>query len=146
MSDIRRNIEKLQPALHFVHWNQQGWKTGLCSVPPIGQVSSFLKVHARCSVSPVEEVYLFVCLFVWFVYLFVCLFVLFCFVCVLEYMPGALCHLFVLFVYVLSMFSQSAHAYLYPPMDDWLCLLLPVLKRRLLNVVLWTLFLSPILC
>ena len=112
---------------------------------------------------------------------FVCLF-LFCFVCDLEYMPGALCHLFVLFVfvclfvclfvcfvlfclcfrvharcsvppvcfvlfvYVLSMFSQSAHAYLYPPMDDWLCLLLPVLKRRLLNVVLWTLFLSPILC
>ena len=97
MSDIRRNIEKLQPALHFVHWNQQGWKTGLCSVPPIGQVSSFVKVHARCSVPPVEEVYLFVCLVGWFVYLF--LFVcLFCFVCDLEYMPGALCRLFVLFV------------------------------------------------
>ena len=30
---------------------------------------------------------------------FVCLF-LFCFVCDLEYMPGALCHLFVLFVFV----------------------------------------------
>lgn len=57
MSDIRRNIERclcqyiftnfiahffpfirLQPSLNFVHWNQQGWKTGLCSVPPIGQV------------------------------------------------------------------------------------------------------------
>ena len=38
MSDIRRNIDRLQPSLHFVHWNQHGWKTGLCSVPPIGQV------------------------------------------------------------------------------------------------------------
>ena len=57
MSDIRRNIERfpqmlcfklpqytlylsirLQPSLRFVHWNQQGWKTGHCSVPPIGQV------------------------------------------------------------------------------------------------------------
>ena len=40
MSDIRRNIERLRPSLHFVHWNQQGWKTGLCSVPPSGQVST----------------------------------------------------------------------------------------------------------
>ena len=38
ISDVRRNIERLQSSLHFVHWNQQGWKTGLCSVPPIGQV------------------------------------------------------------------------------------------------------------
>lgn len=44
MSDIRRNIERLQPSLHFVHWNQQGWKTGLCSVPPIGQVGGIPSV------------------------------------------------------------------------------------------------------
>lgn len=42
MSDIRRNIERLQPSLSFVHWNQQGWKTGICSVPPIGQTYSIL--------------------------------------------------------------------------------------------------------
>ena len=34
MSDIRSNIERLQPSLNLVHWNQQGWKTGLCSIPP----------------------------------------------------------------------------------------------------------------
>ena len=39
VSDVRRNIERLHSSLHFVHWNQQGWKTGLCSIPPIGQVS-----------------------------------------------------------------------------------------------------------
>ncbi|XP_064394668.1 tubulin epsilon chain-like [Halichondria panicea] len=44
MSDIRRNIERLRPSLHFVHWNQQGWKTGLCSVPPSGQPYSLLSL------------------------------------------------------------------------------------------------------
>lgn len=44
MSDIRRNIERLQPSLHFVHWNEQGWKTGLCSIPPIGQPYSLLSL------------------------------------------------------------------------------------------------------
>jgi len=37
LSDIRRNIDRLKPNLHFVQWNQEGWKTGLCSVPPAGQ-------------------------------------------------------------------------------------------------------------
>ena len=32
MSDIRRNIECLQSSLHFVHWNQQGWKTRLINI------------------------------------------------------------------------------------------------------------------
>ncbi|PFX15541.1 Adenylate cyclase type 6 [Stylophora pistillata] len=34
ISDIRRNIERLKPSLKFIHWNQEGWKTGLSSVPP----------------------------------------------------------------------------------------------------------------
>ena len=48
VSDVRRNIERLQSSLHFVHWNQQGWKTGLCSVPPIGQV---LHCNTTCTYS-----------------------------------------------------------------------------------------------
>ena len=42
ISDIRRNIEKLKPTLDFISWNQEGWKTGLCSVPPFGQQYSLL--------------------------------------------------------------------------------------------------------
>ncbi|EDO46346.1 predicted protein [Nematostella vectensis] len=42
VSDIRRNIERLKPSLKFIHWNQEGWKTGLCSVPPVGQPYSLL--------------------------------------------------------------------------------------------------------
>ena len=42
ISDIRRNIERLKPSLNFIHWNQEGWKTGLCSVPPVGNPYSLL--------------------------------------------------------------------------------------------------------
>ncbi|KAL5014922.1 hypothetical protein ScPMuIL_009192 [Solemya velum] len=42
ISDVRRNIERLKPNLHFIHWNQEGWKTGLCSVPPVGHPYSLL--------------------------------------------------------------------------------------------------------
>ncbi|MBN3304362.1 TBE protein, partial [Amia calva] len=42
ISDLRRNIERLKPSLQFVSWNQEGWKTGLCSVPPVGHSCSLL--------------------------------------------------------------------------------------------------------
>ena len=33
---------RLRPTLPFVSWNQEGWKTGLCSVPPVGHSHSLL--------------------------------------------------------------------------------------------------------
>ncbi|XP_033726573.1 tubulin epsilon chain-like [Pecten maximus] len=42
ISDVRRNIDRLKPNLQFIHWNQEGWKTGLCSVAPVGQPYSLL--------------------------------------------------------------------------------------------------------
>ncbi|XP_065062979.1 tubulin epsilon chain-like isoform X2 [Rhopilema esculentum] len=42
ISDLRRNIDRLRSSLNFVHWNQEGWKTGLCSVPPVGHQYSML--------------------------------------------------------------------------------------------------------
>lgn len=42
VSDLRRNIERLRPILPFVSWNSEGWKTGLCSVPPVGLSHSLL--------------------------------------------------------------------------------------------------------
>lgn len=38
MSDFRRHLRQLRDQLHFVPWNVDGWKTGLCEVPPVGQV------------------------------------------------------------------------------------------------------------
>ncbi|KAG7331890.1 hypothetical protein KOW79_005859 [Hemibagrus wyckioides] len=42
VSDLRRNIQRLRPTLSFVPWNQEGWKTGVCSVPPVGHTHSLL--------------------------------------------------------------------------------------------------------
>ena len=42
LSDIRQNIERLKPNLNFVHWNKEGWKVGLCSVPPLNYSSALL--------------------------------------------------------------------------------------------------------
>ncbi|XP_033731413.1 tubulin epsilon chain-like, partial [Pecten maximus] len=35
-------VFRLKPNLQFIHWNQEGWKTGLCSVAPVGQPYSLL--------------------------------------------------------------------------------------------------------
>ncbi|KAG7460682.1 hypothetical protein MATL_G00201350 [Megalops atlanticus] len=52
VSDLRRNIERLKPSLHFVSWNQEGWKTGLCSVPPVGHLHSLLALANNTCVKP----------------------------------------------------------------------------------------------
>ncbi|XP_072218907.1 tubulin epsilon chain isoform X1 [Leuresthes tenuis] len=52
VSDLRRNIERLRPSLPFVSWNQEGWKTGLCSVPPVGHSHSLLALANNTCVKP----------------------------------------------------------------------------------------------
>ncbi|XP_056219368.1 tubulin epsilon chain [Seriola aureovittata] len=52
VSDLRRNIERLKPSLPFVSWNQEGWKTGLCSVPPVGHSHSLLALANNTCVKP----------------------------------------------------------------------------------------------
>lgn len=42
VSDLQRNIQRLRPTLPFIWWNQEGWKAGLCAVPPVGQTRSLL--------------------------------------------------------------------------------------------------------
>lgn len=52
ISDLRRNIERLKPSLPFVSWNQEGWKTGMCSVPPVGHSHSLLALANNTCVKP----------------------------------------------------------------------------------------------
>ncbi|KAL2081942.1 hypothetical protein ACEWY4_021760 [Coilia grayii] len=52
VSDLRRNIERLKPTLPFVSWNQEGWKTGMCSVPPVGHTHALLALANNTCVRP----------------------------------------------------------------------------------------------
>ena len=38
ISDVQRSIARIKREIQMVHWNQDGFKVGLCSVPPTGQV------------------------------------------------------------------------------------------------------------
>ncbi|KAI9328270.1 Tubulin/FtsZ family, GTPase domain-containing protein [Obelidium mucronatum] len=51
VSDIRRNVDRAKSWLKFADWNQDGWKTGLCSVPPIGQTHSLLTLSNNVCIS-----------------------------------------------------------------------------------------------
>ncbi|XP_062267840.1 tubulin epsilon chain isoform X2 [Platichthys flesus] len=42
LADVSIPTRRLRPSLPFVSWNQEGWKTGLCSVPPVGHSHALL--------------------------------------------------------------------------------------------------------
>ena len=38
-SDVNRNIQQIRQKINPIYWNKEGFKYGICNVPPIGQVS-----------------------------------------------------------------------------------------------------------
>jgi hypothetical protein len=46
ISDVQRNIERMRRDIHMVYWNEEGFKVGLCTVPPVSQVGR--RVHSQC--------------------------------------------------------------------------------------------------
>ncbi|KAJ3022310.1 Tubulin epsilon chain [Thoreauomyces humboldtii] len=50
VSDLRRNIERMSSQLRFPAWNKEGWKTGMCSVPPLGQTRCLLSLANNCCI------------------------------------------------------------------------------------------------
>ncbi|XP_072411857.1 tubulin epsilon chain isoform X2 [Chiloscyllium punctatum] len=42
LADVNIPTRRLKPSLQFIPWNQEGWKTSLCSVPPVGHTHSLL--------------------------------------------------------------------------------------------------------
>ena len=50
VSDVRRNVDRLSDCTKFIYWNKDGWKTGLCSVPPIKQMYSILSLANNTSI------------------------------------------------------------------------------------------------
>ncbi|KAM5327555.1 tubulin epsilon chain isoform 2-T2 [Glossophaga mutica] len=52
LADVHIPPRRLKPSLHFVSWNQEGWKTSLCSVPPVGHYHSLLALANNTCVKP----------------------------------------------------------------------------------------------
>ena len=50
ISDIRRNVDKLNAAISFAHWNENGWKIGHCATPPIDKPYSLLTLANNTSI------------------------------------------------------------------------------------------------
>ena len=50
VSDVNTNIEHLAAGLDMVHWNPEGYKIGLCSVPPVGETQSLLCLSNNCCI------------------------------------------------------------------------------------------------
>jgi tubulin epsilon len=50
ISDVNSNIQRLQSEVRMVHWNQEGFKVGICGVPPIGQAASLLCLSNNCCI------------------------------------------------------------------------------------------------
>ncbi|XP_037304949.1 tubulin epsilon chain isoform X3 [Pungitius pungitius] len=56
LADVGVPTRRLKPSLPFVSWNQEGWKTGLCSVPPVGHSHSLLALaNNTCVMSTFVE-------------------------------------------------------------------------------------------
>lgn len=51
VSDVNANIERLTAELDMVHWNPEGYKIGLCSVPPVGATQSLLCLSNNCCIT-----------------------------------------------------------------------------------------------
>jgi hypothetical protein len=46
VSDIHHHLGRIRSELDMIYWNEDGFKVGLCSVPPIGQVCTSIHRHA----------------------------------------------------------------------------------------------------
>ena len=48
VSDLERNVKKLQSQVNMVYWNTEGFKVSMCSRPPVNMPYSILSVTNNC--------------------------------------------------------------------------------------------------
>jgi len=51
ISDINRNIKALKSKLNMIRWNTEGFKYGLCNMPPVGQKYSMLSLANNTAIA-----------------------------------------------------------------------------------------------
>eukprot|EP00802_Teleaulax_amphioxeia_P020469 Tamp_20756.p1 GENE.Tamp_20756~~Tamp_20756.p1 ORF type:complete len:340 (+),score=36.55 Tamp_20756:76-1095(+) len=51
ISDMTRNVTRLKKSVNFVSWNPDGYKIGLCDVPPADQSKALLCLSNNCCIA-----------------------------------------------------------------------------------------------
>jgi tubulin epsilon len=51
IGDLSRNVGRAKDKLRMVHWNQEGFKTALCGVSPLGHPHSLLVLSNNCAIA-----------------------------------------------------------------------------------------------
>eukprot|EP00796_Vickermania_ingenoplastis_P010038 gene10038-7013_t len=58
VGDLRRNIHALHDKLMLPYWNQDGFKTAICGVSPLGHTNSILMLSNNCGIAgKIEGIY-----------------------------------------------------------------------------------------
>jgi tubulin epsilon len=58
VSDLNRNIARMKKTIEMISWNEDGFKIGLCSVPPVGLKSSLLSLsNSSCIADLMSDMY-----------------------------------------------------------------------------------------
>eukprot|EP00939_MAST-03C_sp_MAST-3C-sp1_P004167 g4167.t1 len=55
ISDVQRHINKMRSQMRFIHWNNDGFKVGLCGMPPTGAPHSVLALSNNCCIRETFE-------------------------------------------------------------------------------------------
>jgi len=55
IADLQRNVTRVKSMINLVPWNADGFKVGLCSVPPYGLKQSVLSLSNNCCIRTVFE-------------------------------------------------------------------------------------------
>ena len=51
VSDVSRNVAKVRQQMKMVYWNQDGFKSAICSAPPLGHQQSLLMLANNCAIT-----------------------------------------------------------------------------------------------
>lgn len=51
VSDVSRNVAKIRSQMKMIYWNQDGFKSAICSAPPLGHTQSLLMLANNCAIT-----------------------------------------------------------------------------------------------
>eukprot|EP00758_Cryptobia_borreli_P004446 Tbor_TRINITY_DN4378_c0_g2::TRINITY_DN4378_c0_g2_i1::g.7749::m.7749/K10391/TUBE; tubulin epsilon len=51
IADVSKNICRMRQQMKMIHWNESGFKSAICSVPPVGHSQSMVMLSNNCAIT-----------------------------------------------------------------------------------------------